>query len=89
MCFCFIPKQLEWPHPELVHQRLLVHSSPNQESLQKPNSNISKQLLSKTIFKYDSYRRRVNIRAFLNLWQQWDVTGVERSGMKLCLRSNQ
>jgi len=31
----------------------------------------------------------VYIRAFLNLWQQWDVTAVERSGMKLRLRSNQ
>ncbi len=24
----------------------------------------------------------VYFRAFLNLWQQWDVTGVERSGVK-------
>jgi len=23
------PNQLEWPHPELVHRWLLVHSSPN------------------------------------------------------------
>jgi hypothetical protein len=47
-----------------------------------PTLTSQKQLLSKTSFKYDSCRRRVCIIAFLNLWQQWDVTVVERSGMK-------
>jgi hypothetical protein len=27
MCFSFIRKRLEWPHPQLVHWWLLVHSS--------------------------------------------------------------
>ncbi len=61
--------------------------SPNQETLQKPNSNISKTA------SFKNFIIRVGegstLRAFLNLWQQRDVTGVERSGMKLCLRSNQ
>jgi hypothetical protein len=33
MCFWFIPKRLERPHPELVHWWQLFHSSPKHLNL--------------------------------------------------------